>query len=227
MSTLAHALEEAGIATVALSLNREHSEQIRPPRTLFVDFPLGRPLGKPADSNFQREVLMAAFALLERNEGPVLEDFPISIEDATDTPLACPMPPRTNAKLHPAVDEAKGLRDAWERSYKKNGGTQIGRSVGVEDIEQAISCFVKIAEGQHWQTTGLMGSPIAVAMDIRMYYEEAAQSLVEHIPAARASESWLYQCTETGALLKQAQIQLRDVQPGFKEWLYILPITQQ
>jgi len=69
------AIEYAGITTVSLSLLREITEKIRPPRALFVPFPLGYPLGRPHDAELQMRIMRAAFALLERNDVPVLEEF--------------------------------------------------------------------------------------------------------------------------------------------------------
>ena len=69
------AIEYAGITTVSLSLLREITEKIRPPRALFVPFPLGYPLGEPDDPPLQLRVMRAAFALLARNDAPVLENF--------------------------------------------------------------------------------------------------------------------------------------------------------
>jgi hypothetical protein len=69
------ALEYAGITTVSLSLLREITEKIRPPRALFVPFPLGYPLGRPHDAGLQTRIMRAAFALLERNDVPVWEEF--------------------------------------------------------------------------------------------------------------------------------------------------------
>ncbi len=69
------AIEYAGITTVSLSLLREITSKIRPPRALFVPFPLGYPLGKPDDADLQTRIMRSAFALLTRNDVPVLEDF--------------------------------------------------------------------------------------------------------------------------------------------------------
>lgn len=69
------AIEYAGITTVSLSLLREITEKIQPPRALFVPFPLGYPLGQPHDVPLQTDVLRAAFALLIRTDTPVLEAF--------------------------------------------------------------------------------------------------------------------------------------------------------
>ena len=37
------------------------STAIKPPRTLFLDFPIGCPAGKPNEPELQREILRAAF----------------------------------------------------------------------------------------------------------------------------------------------------------------------
>ena len=73
---IAGILEKAGIATVCLSLLREVSLRVKPPRTLFVPFPLGYPLGKPSHPELQTLILRSALALLESTEPlPVLQDF--------------------------------------------------------------------------------------------------------------------------------------------------------
>ena len=69
------AIEYAGITTVSISLLRVITERIRPPRALFVPFPLGYPLGEPDNRNLQIRIMRAAFALLPRTDVPVLENF--------------------------------------------------------------------------------------------------------------------------------------------------------
>jgi len=80
-------LEARGTPTVAIGLVRPQMERTRPPRGLWTPFQLGRPLGEPADPEFQRRVLMRALGLLERHDGPViLEDFPDDPPNWSDTP---------------------------------------------------------------------------------------------------------------------------------------------
>ena len=69
------AIERAGIATVSISLLREITEIIHPPRALHVPFTMGYPLGAPHDSALQQRVIAAALALLERTDVPVLTEF--------------------------------------------------------------------------------------------------------------------------------------------------------
>lgn len=69
------AIEYAGIATVSISLLLEITQQIQPPRALFVPTPLGYPLGQANDPELQTRIMHAAFALLSRTDRPVLERF--------------------------------------------------------------------------------------------------------------------------------------------------------
>jgi D-proline reductase (dithiol) PrdB len=57
-------IEKAGIPTVSVTLLREVTERVAPPRALFVDFPLGYPLGAPNDAALQTRIVLAAFELL-------------------------------------------------------------------------------------------------------------------------------------------------------------------
>ena len=71
------ALEREGITTVSLSLLREVAALIKPPRTLFVSFPMGFPLGEPNNAELQQRVIAAALALFERDDVPLLAEFTI------------------------------------------------------------------------------------------------------------------------------------------------------
>lgn len=72
---LSGAIERENITTVGISLLREITSVIRPPRALFVPFPMGYALGAPNDAALQRRVIRAAFALLSRTDVPVLEAY--------------------------------------------------------------------------------------------------------------------------------------------------------
>jgi len=69
------AIERAGVATVSISLLREVTSVIRPPRALFVPFAMGFPLGEPNNAPLQHRIIAAALNLLERDDVPVLEEF--------------------------------------------------------------------------------------------------------------------------------------------------------
>ena len=64
MGLIARILEEAGISTVCLSMRREVAENVKPPRTLFVKFPFGAPLGPAGNVATQRELIIEALEVL-------------------------------------------------------------------------------------------------------------------------------------------------------------------
>ena len=217
--------EAAGIATVAIGSIREQLYGMAPPRGLFCDFPLGRPLGVPNDAAFQHRVLGRAFGLLESNE-PTVQDFGESIEDTATEVLVCPLPARHDADAHPAVDEARGLRAAYDRAVAKHGNRAgAARLVDADSVPAAIEAFVRVAEGVPWKEAGIPGVPARVSHDIRGYYEMAAMELVGHTPAAWTGYRWFRDETETGAVIKGAQRAIRE--SGVKNdalWRFLLPL---
>ena len=224
MCTLAHVFEAAGLATVALVAIRPVAERMRPPRALYGDFPLGRPLGQPADRAFQHDVLRRAFALLEAACGPVLDDHPAVIV-ADETPLSCALPPRYDADLPPAVDEARGLSAAYQRSRAMTGRTSVGRVMDADTVPDALRILDDVAAGTPWAEAGIPAEDTtATVLDIRAYYEEAALSLVEG-PAlgARQAEKWFYQSTAAGRTVVAAQRRMKESNAPFSVWFYMGP----
>jgi len=70
-------IERAGIPTVGISIVRKYSEEVRPPRTVFLRWPYGHPLGEPFNIPQQRTVLRAALkALGEITEAGQIVDLP-------------------------------------------------------------------------------------------------------------------------------------------------------
>lgn len=223
MSTLAHVFEAAGMATVALGSIRKQIESTAPPRGLWCDFPLGRPLGKPGDPEFQHRVLAAAFALLDSPE-PIVAEFGESIPDDGDEMLACPLPPRHDPDAHPAIDEARGLRAAYDRGVEMSKGRfGAGRVVAADDVPAAIEAFIRIAEGTSWKEAGIPGLPMRVSHDIRGYYETAALAMVDHAPAAWAGTRWFLDETETGKVMMAARKAMEDQDAPQPMWFYLTP----
>jgi D-proline reductase (dithiol) PrdB len=69
-------IEKAGIPTVSITLLREITKRVAPPRALFVDFPFGYPLGAPNDAALQTRIILSALALLTETVPPVIiRDF--------------------------------------------------------------------------------------------------------------------------------------------------------
>jgi len=123
---LARIIEAAGISTVSLSLVREHTEKIKPPRALYVPFPFGLAVGHPKNATQQRAVLEAAFGMLDAPAGPVLIDFPADDErDEPGSPLqASEVTPSASALG--LADEVTAMRRYWETWEEREGRTSVG-----------------------------------------------------------------------------------------------------
>jgi hypothetical protein len=224
---LSHVFENAGLATVGISLVRGQAEAAKPPRILNVEFPLGRPLGKPGDAAFQTEVITAMLALLERTDVPVLVDYPVVIEDESAEPSACPLPPRHDPDLHPAVDEAMGLRKAYDRNVEAVGRTLVGRIADADGIVGLIEQLIAIENGTSLADAGWSPTTaIAVGQDVRAYYEEAGLQLADNT-GARQLESWFYQSTQTGKLIRSVRDVMKERGEDDLAVTYIAPGTQR
>jgi hypothetical protein len=74
---IAREIEAAGIPTVSISIVREYSEKVRPPRTVFLRWPFGHPLGESFKREQHLAVLEKAFqALTDVREPGAIVDLP-------------------------------------------------------------------------------------------------------------------------------------------------------
>ena len=176
MSALSYFLEREGLLTTGISLVRENTESMQPPRALWVPFPLGRPLGKPGDAAFQLDVILAALDLLNRSQGPVLEDYPHDAPPvAAESMAACPV----SFARHTSDDsswktrlsrEISQLRPWYELSCRRRGGrTLVGLSH--QSPEQNVQILAEHLDGGALPTdTTWLKRAIE---DIKAYYTEA------------------------------------------------------
>jgi hypothetical protein len=63
-------MEAADISTVSISLVREITVQVRPPRALFVHWPFGHPLGEPFAIAQQQRILRDMLDALQTMHAP-------------------------------------------------------------------------------------------------------------------------------------------------------------
>ena len=71
---VSRAIEERGIPTVTLAMERE----VVAPRVAFVPFPYNFPMGEPNERERHREIALAALALLHEMNEPGEVELPFS-----------------------------------------------------------------------------------------------------------------------------------------------------
>ena len=77
MGLVCRVVEEIGIPTVCLSTGRDLSAQVKAPRTLFVNFPMGNAFGAPFDVDMQTRILRDCLSMAENETEPgALRDLP-------------------------------------------------------------------------------------------------------------------------------------------------------
>ena len=78
MGLVCRVVEEAEIPTVCIATGRDLIEQVLPPRSLFVNHPMGNAFGKPGDVATQMHILKQALDLAENAQtAGILQDLPL------------------------------------------------------------------------------------------------------------------------------------------------------
>ncbi len=125
---IARVLESSGLSTTSISLVREHTEAIKPPRALFVPFPFGSALGRADDPALQHRVLRAALDLFAEPEGPVLRDFPDGEGgEERPAPLQASAVPLAGSMPDVAMETTQ-VRRYYEQWVERHGKTMVGLS---------------------------------------------------------------------------------------------------
>lgn len=217
MGALSHYIEAEGVATVGISLIRQHTVRIHPPRALWVPFELGRPLGIPNDPAFQRRVMEAALALTERQSGPVLEDYPEDVpvgggdheEWACPVALPSPAPGDTPAEqlARRALDEVARLRPWYEEARLRRGRTTFGVSglkpEVIDSIVETLALFAAGAPAGRLPDAAFEFPRLFryLTDDAKSFYTEAATAKPGPAPTGKELARWLYAETVLGEIL--------------------------
>ena len=130
MGLIGRALEKRGLPTVSMSVLWEMSEAVKPPRTCFLDFPLGCPAGKPHERAQQREILRAALAL-----APTFDEA--HWEQKT---LPFSWSPDGNRDWEREVDELYRTQGIKMVAAHQNAHAQRGESLIGREREFAVRC---------------------------------------------------------------------------------------
>ena len=217
MGVLARVFEEHGLATTSISLVREHTEKVKPPRALFVPFPFGHPLGEANDAELQTRVMRAALALLDAREVPVLVEYPEDIYSGQDINLAqAGSVSQPEAPVDVAF-EVTSLRPYYEQWVAAHAGRS---AVGVTRVDQRrFRGLVRILEAYaedreidvpEWNKDVPLPQFVRwAADDLKAFYLEAR---MQQTPAATFQElnGWLWSQTALSNLLRQVRDRMRS-----------------
>ena len=208
---LAYYFELAGFATVLVGFVREHIEMIKPPRAIWLDFPMGRPFGKPSDPAYQTKVIRAAFKLFERSSGPVLEAFSDTIP-VKNGRMGYAVPPEfvmtmndigdVDALVAEVQEEIIGLQLAYAKAVAARGRTTVGASeLAIEDYAPYIGEFVK-GDKPKSSRKGVPPIPLLklVVEDLNAYYTET-RTHRDGIDDFELLGKWFWEESKAGQLI--------------------------
>ena len=223
MGALGHFLERQGIPTIGISLVREHTEVVRPPRALWVTFELGRPLGRPDDPPFQRRVMKTALEALARTDSPLIVDYPEHVDEEADlTGMSCPIQLGT-PEISSLVAEIDQLATWYDRAIAAQGRTTVG--VSGLTMEEAGKLISNALAGELPPAQTLKEA----IDDLKAYYLEAS-SVFPGAGPAKARKDWLWGETKFGAAMLALQPKLAasdDAQHKILGNLTLIPATER
>ncbi len=86
MGLIQRVIEAAGISTISVSLAKDITKNVLPPRAVLPGFPLGHPIGFPGNENQQLWVLRILLKYLQEIDSPgsLVELDPASWNDSVN-----------------------------------------------------------------------------------------------------------------------------------------------
>jgi hypothetical protein len=214
---LARALETQGIATTSISMVREHTEKVKPPRALWVPFPFGHAFGRAGDPALQHRVLGAALALLSAAAGPVLADFPDDAEpgDQPAAPVQASAIAPSDQVPEDVAMETTQMRRYHERWLETSGGRTAFGLAGIpatrfRGVVRFLEAFADGADAEMAERPADVPLPNFIrycADDLKALYYEGHLAMK---PAAGGEEiaRWFWGETAAGQLLRRVRNRL-------------------
>jgi hypothetical protein len=204
---LQRVLEAKGLSTVSISLVREHTEKLRPPRALFVPFPFGSPFGAAGDAAQQHRVLRAALDLLDAS-GPVLRDL-----EGEDDPSLRASPLQAAAvdrgPYGDVADEVTAMRRYHEEWVRREGRTTVGvtgiPAVRFRGVVRFLTAYADGRDAGHPARPADVPVEMFVrwcADDLKAMYLEARLLTAPPGETPEDTARWLWGETALGSLLR-------------------------
>jgi hypothetical protein len=201
---------------VCISLIREQSEAVNPPRALWVPFALGRPLGSAGDPDFQKGVIRAALGMLGTATKPTIEDYPLEApEEAGPGVWACPVSfakPIADTIAERLVAEVNRMAP-WALETRRNRGRTLFGVTGTapdefEVLARALGSLAEDGDMTQPPEAGIawhFPMPLLIrhiADDLRtLYHEAVAAQPGPDAPNHAALSAWIFESTALGEAL--------------------------
>lgn len=214
---MANYIERAGVATASISLIREQSEAVRPPRALWVEFALGRPLGSAEDPEFQKDVLRACLGMLATATEPTIQNYAVAApQEATPETWACPLnlPAAEDDSYHGRLMAEIDRLQPWAHETRSQRGRTLFGASGAnpDQVDVVGAALASIAESGDVSTPPpgevewVHDMPLLVrhlADDLRTFYHEAiAGQPGSGAPNHDALNHWIFGGTAFGDTLQ-------------------------
>lgn len=192
-----------------MSLVREHTVKIKPPRAVWVPFPFGMSIGHRNDLKEQRAVLDLAFSTLDAPAGPVLLDFVAAPRNERAAPLqASEVEVEAQARTIDLVTEVEATRARWE-TRPATPHSHVGASgVAPEQFGAMVGFLKAYAAGD--DAADFAGRPEAISQlqFIRYSVEDLRVLYLETRMREKPDESsddcqrWLFGSTALGVFMR-------------------------
>ena len=226
MGALANYIERAGVATASISLIREQSEAVRPPRALWVPFALGRPLGLADDAEFQTEVLRAALEMLATATEPTIENYQkeAPFQEAAEE-WVCPVsfPVKNDDTITDQLIAEVTRLAPWSAETRAARGRTLFGVTGaapnqVESVALALATVAETGDltlSPKVDVDWLFDMPLLIrhlADDLKTFYHEAiAAQPGAGVPNHDALNAWIFGGTVLGDALLEIAAHLTAV----------------
>ena len=172
-------------------------------------------MGTPNDTAFQTRVLRAALDLLERTEGPVLEDYPEDAPSGTteDTegwicPISLPDPEAERDQDSALLDEIEAMRSWYDLARDRRGRTAVGTSgMEIDDLGHYLSAWARGETPANSREEDGIDLPTLLRLacdDLKAYYAEGATAQPGRngrSPSANEISDWFWSETEAANML--------------------------
>jgi len=205
------------LTTTGIVLIEEHAQRVKPPRMLAVPFNFGKALGKSGDPEFQQTVLNATFDLLNRQAGPILEQFESDIGPDAPIVQGTDVINSTELTVEGLVEEINALKTYYRDWLKENTDrTAFGLSGITWENLNEISGFLHRYVNGDQTDIDVRPSGCSLANFIRYCVDDLKSFYYESMMVQRPNDKdheiheWFWSKTAAAVLVNQLAERMKE-----------------